>query len=127
MGQVSDLGCAGRGAGTCLRIVLTPLRATFRSVYGRVGSSGRFNILASSISSCGLDKELMGEGPFTIFAPGETASGPWLLFARADSYSCCMPPLGAHRARRFYSSTRSAPLHSESDSFLPMPTGHARR
>ena len=68
----------GAGAAT-LTPVLTcapspPAPAIHRSVYGRVGSSGKFNILASSIAKCGLDKELMGEGPFTIFAPGEP---PW--------------------------------------------------
>jgi uncharacterized surface protein with fasciclin (FAS1) repeats len=50
-------------------------KAWTKSVYGRVGSSGNYNLLANAIEKVGLADQLEGAGPFTLFAPDDDAFG----------------------------------------------------
>ncbi|GAX73446.1 hypothetical protein CEUSTIGMA_g898.t1 [Chlamydomonas eustigma] len=44
-----------------------------KSCYGSLASNANYTLLASSLAKAGLDKVLMGAGPFTLFAPNDDA------------------------------------------------------
>ena len=100
-----------------------PLQTWDKSVYGRVGASGNFNLLANSIAKCGLEAELTGEGPFTLFAPDDDAFGDALKSLGVNKVCACVP---ASSCLRCSSHTRAcvSPAHPPSLAvrLVPHPT-----
>jgi transforming growth factor-beta-induced protein len=58
-----------------------------KDVVATAVADGKFTILAAALTKCGLVPALQADGPFTVFAPSDTAFGK--LNLTADSFNNC--------------------------------------
>ena len=57
----------------CLLIMIFVPSITFANIINQLNETGKFNKLNETLTKSGLDKNLEGDGPFTIFAPLDDA------------------------------------------------------
>ena len=57
----------------CLLIMIFVPTITFANIINRLNETGKFTKLNETLTKSGLDKNLEGDGPFTIFAPLDDA------------------------------------------------------
>ena len=57
----------------CLLIMIFVPTITFANIINQLNETGKFTKLNETLTKSGLDKNLEGDGPFTIFAPLDDA------------------------------------------------------
>ena len=57
----------------CLLIIISIPSITFANVINKLNETGKFTKLNETLTKSGLNKNLEGKGPFTIFAPLDDA------------------------------------------------------
>ena len=57
----------------CLLIMIFVPTITFANIINQLNETGKFTKLNETLTKSGLDKNLKGDGPFTIFAPLDDA------------------------------------------------------
>ena len=57
----------------CLLIIISVPSITFANVINKLNETGKFTKLNETLTKSGLNKNLEGNGPFTIFAPLDDA------------------------------------------------------
>ncbi len=57
----------------CLLIMIFVPAVTFANIINQLNETGKFTKLNETLTKSGLDKNLKGDGPFTIFAPLDDA------------------------------------------------------
>ena len=57
----------------CLLVMIFVPTITFANIINQLNETGKFTKLNETLTKSGLDKNLKGDGPFTIFAPLDDA------------------------------------------------------
>ena len=57
----------------CLLVLIFAPTITFANIINQLSETGKFTKLNETLTKSGLDKNLEGDGPFTIFAPLDDA------------------------------------------------------
>ena len=57
----------------CLLIIISIPSITFANVINKLNETGKFTKLNETLTKSGLNKNLEGNGPFTVFAPLDDA------------------------------------------------------